>query len=217
MGLTAALMVAKSLVIYPLARAQGLGHGEAVQTGLVLAQGGEFAFVLFTAGVGAALIDRDIADIAVLVVTLSMAATPVLTTLGARFAPKDPDIPHEETDGEPRENHVIIAGFGPFGQIVARVLATLEIPFTAIELDPGRVRFVRQFGSKIYYGDASRFQVLLSARADRAAAIVIAVEDAETSLKIANQVRRSFRTLKSWRAPRILFTRSDCAKQARVT
>ena len=195
-GLTAALMVAKSLVIYPLARAQGLGHGEAVQTGLVLAQGGEFAFVLFTAGVGAALIDRDIADIAVLVVTLSMAATPVLTTLGARFAPKDPDIPHEETDGEPRENHVIIAGFGPFGQTVARVLATLKIPFTAIELDPGRVRLVRQFGSKIYYGDASRFQVLLSARADRAAAIVIAVEDVETSLKIANQVRRSFPNVK---------------------
>ena len=97
----------------------------------------------------------NIADIAVLVVTLSMAATPVLTTLGARFGPKDPDIPHEETDGEPRENHVIIAGFGPFGQTVARVLATLEIPFTAIELDPGRVRFVRQFGGKIYYGDAS--------------------------------------------------------------
>ena len=195
-GLTAALLVAKSLVIYPLARAQGLGHGEAVQTGLVLAQGGEFAFVLFTVGVGAALIDRDIADIAVLVVTLSMAATPVLTTLGARFGPKDPDIPHEETDGEPRENHVIIAGFGPFGQTVARVLATLEIPFTAIELDPGRVRFVRQFGGKIYYGDASRFQVLLSARADRAAAIVIAVEDAETSLKVANQVRRSFPNVK---------------------
>ena len=195
-GLTAALLVAKSLVIYPLARAQGLGHGEAVQTGLVLAQGGEFAFVLFTVGVGAALIDRDIADIAVLVVTLSMAATPVLTTLGARFGPKDPDIPHEETDGEPRENHVIIAGFGPFGQTVARILATLEIPFTAIELDPGRVRFVRQFGSKIYYGDASRFQVLLSARADRAAAIVIAVEDAETSLKIANQVHRSFPNVK---------------------
>ena len=195
-GLTAALMVAKSLVIYPLARAQGLGHGEAVQTGLVLAQGGEFAFVLFTVGVGAALIDRDIADIAVLVVTLSMAATPVLTTLGARFGPKDPDIPHEETDGEPRENHVIIAGFGPFGQTVARVLATLKIPFTAIELDPGRVRFVRQFGSKIYYGDASRFQVLLSTRADRAVAIVIAVEDAETSLKIANQVHRSFPNVK---------------------
>ena len=195
-GLTAALLVAKSLVIYPLARAQGLGHGEAVQTGLVLAQGGEFAFVLFTVGVGAALIDRDIADIAVLVVTLSMAATPVLTTLGARFGPKDPDIPHEETDGEPRENHVIIAGFGPFGQTVARVLATLEIPFTAIELDPGRVRFVRQFGGKIYYGDASRFQVLLSTRADRAVAIVIAVEDAETSLKIANQVRRSFPNVK---------------------
>ena len=195
-GLTAALMVAKSLVIYPLARAQGLGHGEAVQTGLVLAQGGEFAFVLFTAGVGAALIDRATADIAVLVVTLSMAATPVLTTLGARFAPKDPDIPHEETDGEPRENHVIIAGFGPFGQTVARVLATLKIPFTAIELDPGRVRLVRQFGSKIYYGDASRLQVLLSARADRAVAIVIAVEDVETSLKIANQVRRSFPNVK---------------------
>ena len=112
---------------------------------------------------------------------------------------------------------MIIAGFGPFGQTVARVLATLKIPFTAIELDPGRVRFVRQFGSKIYYGDASRFQVLLSTRADRAVAIVIAVEDAETSLKIANQVQGPFRTLKSWRAPWTLFTKSGCAKQARVT
>ena len=139
----------------------------------------------------------------------------MLTTLGARFAPKDPDIPHEETDGEPRESHVIIAGFGPFGRIVARVLATLEIPFTAIELDPGRVRLVRQFGSKIYYGDASRFQVLLSARADRAAAIVIAVEDVETSLKIANQVRRSFPNVKIMARAADPFPRDQAARSRR--
>ena len=110
---------------------------------------------------------------------------------------------------------MIIAGFGPFGQTVARVLATLKIPFTAIELDPGRVRLVRQFGSKIYYGDASRLQVLLSARADRAAAIVIAVEDVETSLKIANQVRRSFPNVKNHGARRGPFPRDQTARSRR--
>ena len=195
-GLTAVLMVVKSLVIYPLARLQGLEHDEAVRTGLVLSQGGEFAFILFTIGVSAQLVDQFVVDIAVLVVTLSMAATPFLVAVGSRFgAEKDSaPAPAEETHGS--QNSVIIVGFGPFGQTVARILTILEIPFTVIELDPKRVDFVRQFASETYYGNASSLRVLLSAHIDRAPAIVVAIDDVESSLKIVGQVSNAFPNLK---------------------
>lgn len=195
-GLTVALMAAKSLVIYPLARLQGLGHDEAVRTGLVLSQGGEFAFILFTLGVSGQLVDQFVVDIAVLVVTLSMAATPFLVGFVARFgADKDREpTPAEETDGS--QNSVIIVGFGSFGQIVVRILAMLEIPFTVIELNAKRVESVHQFTSETYYGNASDLRVLLSAHVDRAPAIVVAIDDVEASLRIVSQVSSAFPDLK---------------------
>ncbi len=195
-GLTAALMVIKSLIIYPLARLQGLKHDEAVRAGLVLSQGGEFAFILFTVGVSAQLVDQFVVDIAVLVVTLSMAATPFLVAFFARFgADKDSvSAPAEETDGS--QNSVIIVGFGPFGQTVARILTILEVPFTVIELDSKRVESVHQFASETYYGNASNLRVLLSAHIDRAPAIVVAIDDVEASLKIVSQVSSAFPNLK---------------------
>lgn len=195
-GLTVVLMVVKSLVIYPLARLQGLKHGEAVRTGLVLSQGGEFAFVLFTVGVSAQLLDRFVVDIAVLVITLSMAATPFLVAFGSRLGTDQDSAPAplEETHGS--QNSVIIVGFGPFGQTVARILTILEIPFTVIELDAKRVEFVRQFASETYYGNASNLRVLLSAHIDRAPALVVAIDDVEASLKIVSQVSNSFPNLK---------------------
>ncbi len=197
-GLTAALMVIKSLIIYPLARLQGLKHDEAVRAGLVLSQGGEFAFILFTVGVSALLVDQFVVDIAVLVVTLSMAATPFLVAFFARFgADKDSmsaPAPVEETHGS--QNSVIIVGFGPFGQTVARILTILEVPFTVIELDSKRVESVHQFASETYYGNASNLRVLLSAHIDRAPAIVVAIDDVEASLKIVSQVSSAFPNLK---------------------
>lgn len=196
-GLTGVLMVVKSLVIYPLARLHGLEHDEAVRTGLVLSQGGEFAFVLFTVGVSAQLVDQFVVDIAVLVVTLSMAATPFLVALGSRFGASKNGAsaaPLEETRAS--RNSVIIIGFGSFGQTVARILTILEIPFTVIELDPKRIDFVRQFASEAYYGNASSLRILLSAHIDRAPAVVVAIDDVESSLKIVSQISNSFPNLK---------------------
>ena len=90
------------------------------------------------------------------------------------------------------EQHVVIAGFGRFGQIVARVLRAKRIPFTALEINPEQVDFVKRFGSKVYYGDASRLDILEAAQTGKASAFVLAIDDVETSIRTADLVRRHF-------------------------
>jgi len=187
-ALTLGLVALKALVIYPLGRLHGLKRAEATRTALILAQGGEFAFVLLTAGVSGGLMDARLSDQAVLVVSLSMALTPLLVALGNRFLKEDGDArPYDAIDQE--QPPVVIAGFGRVGQIVARVLAMRHIPFTALEINPHHVDFVRQYGNKIYYGDAALPEVLRAADVPKARAIVVAVGDIETSLAIVEQVR----------------------------
>jgi voltage-gated potassium channel Kch len=94
------------------------------------------------------------------------------------------------------ESQVIIAGFGRFGQIVARILRARRIPFTALDISSEQVNFVRNYGSKVYYGDASRLDLLLAARADRAVAFVLAIDDVAASVRTAEVVRRHFPHLK---------------------
>ena len=147
LGLTGALMTLKALLIYPLGRWHGLTRPESLRTALVLAQGGEFAFVLLSAATAAALIDQDIAALSILVVTLSMALTPVLVGLGERILRQNaPERAFDAIEGQ--ENSVVIAGFGRVGQIVARVLTMRHIPFTGLEIDPGRVDFMRRYGHR---------------------------------------------------------------------
>jgi glutathione-regulated potassium-efflux system ancillary protein KefC/glutathione-regulated potassium-efflux system protein KefB len=154
----------------------------------VLAQGGEFAFVLLSAATAAALIDQDIAALSILVVTLSMALTPVLVGLGERILRKNaPERAFDTIEGQ--ENSVVIAGFGRVGQIVARVLTMRHIPFTGLEIDPGRVDFMRRYGHQLYYGDATRLDLLRTAHVDSARALVVAVGNVEASLRIVEQVR----------------------------
>ena len=187
-ALTLALVAVKALILLPLSRLHGLSGREAVRTALVLSQGGEFAFVLLTAGVAGGITDAALAERAVLVVSLSMALTPLLVALGERLI-------HDEPGGRPfdpidqEDPPVIVAGFGRVGQIIARVLAMRRIPFTALEINPDHVDFVRQFGNRIYYGDASRPEVLRAAGVAKARAIVVATGDVETSLRIVEQVR----------------------------
>jgi glutathione-regulated potassium-efflux system protein KefB len=188
-GLTLVLMIVKAAIVFPLALAFGLERPAALRLGLVLSQGGEFAFVLLTAGVAGQVMSQPVADIVVLVITLSMALTPLLVALGDRVGIKREERAFDEID-EP-ENPVIIAGFGRFGQIVGRVLAARRIPFTVLDANPRQVDFVRRYGSKVYYGDASRLDVLRAAHADKARAVVIAVDDVEASLRIANSVRET--------------------------
>ena len=90
------------------------------------------------------------------------------------------------------DQHVIIAGFGRFGQIVARVLRARQIPFTALDSNVEQVDFVKRFGAQIYYGDAGRLDILRAAGADKARAFVLAIDDVECSMRVAEIVRRNF-------------------------
>jgi len=190
-GLALALVAVKTLLLVPLGLWHGLGRAEAIRGAFLLSQGGEFAFVLVTAGAGAALISGEIAEMAVLVVTLSMVTTPFLVALVDRVT-QTPESrrPHEKVDVAPQP--VIIAGFGRFGQIVARVLSMRGIPFTALEVNPHQVDFVRRFGHSVYYGDAGRLDLLHMAHVGEASAFVLAINNIELSLKIAGMVRETW-------------------------
>lgn len=194
--LVAGVMITKGLIIFALARVWGLNTSSATKLGITLPQGGEFAFVIFGAAVGAAVMDKELEEVLTLVVSVSMAATPIITlvyewmTRGLVRAVED-DYDAALEDHQP----IIIAGFGRFGQIVGRVLAARRIPFTALDASPAQVDFVRKFGSKIFYGDASRVDLLRAAGADTADIFVLAVDDVDASLRIAETVVRTFPNL----------------------
>jgi glutathione-regulated potassium-efflux system protein KefB len=124
-------------------------------------------------------------------VTLSMAATPLLLLLDELMAPRTR--PARAFDELPdNDGHVVIAGFGRVGQIVARILSAKRIPVTALDIDPEQVDFVRRFGNQIFYGDASRPEILEAAQTGKARAFVLAIDDVEASLRTARMVRQNY-------------------------
>jgi len=186
------LVAIKAAILYVLGRRWGLKSEPARRLGLVISQGGEFAFVLFAAGVGAHVIDQHLANLLVLAVTVSMAATPFLLLIDETiFRALEPEKPEYEMPPE-GDQHVIVAGFGRFGQIVARVLRARRVPFTALDSNIEQVDFVKRFGSRIYYGDAGRLDILRAAGADKARAFVLAIDDVDASLRVAEMVRKHF-------------------------
>lgn len=196
---TLGLLTLKALFLLVLGRSLGgLNLRQSLMLASVLALGGEFAFVVFAEAHKAALIDSVLRDRLVVVVGLSMALTPFLILLAGRFVQS---MPNKETgrafdaiDAEtPR---VIIAGFGRVGQIVARLLRAQHIPFTALENSAEQVDFSRRFGSKIYYGDPARPELLRAAQADKAEVFVLATDDPDANLRTARVVKRLFPHLK---------------------
>jgi voltage-gated potassium channel Kch len=196
-GLVVALVAVKAAVVFALARAFGEKTPSAYALAVVLSQGGEFAFVLFSLAAGENLLPAALADLLVVVVTISMLTTPFLVNL-LRCVPRarGEATPAEGAAPPEEENPVIIAGFGRFGQIVGRILATRDIPFTALDSDSGQLDFVTRFGEKVYFGDASRLDLLRAARADKAAVLVIAIDDIEASMKCAEIAKQHFPKLK---------------------
>jgi glutathione-regulated potassium-efflux system ancillary protein KefC/glutathione-regulated potassium-efflux system protein KefB len=159
-----------------------------------LPQAGEFGFVLFSLAVTYRVMDPSLAEMLVIVVTISMIVSPLLMSLHTnviepRFAKQEP---REFDKVDSQESRVIIAGFGRVGQIVGRVLRMRRIPFTALESSVAQVDFMRRFGNKVYYGDASRLEVLQAAGAARAEVFVLATEDIDQSVRTAELVRRHF-------------------------
>jgi len=189
--LVVALVAIKAGVLYGLGRWQGLEPGPARRLGLSLAQGGEFAFVLFTVGYSSGALTWGTTELLTIVVTLSMAATPIALKIESFLSRRGKPAPEYETPPD-NDGHVVIAGFGRFGQIVARILTARRIPFTALDIDVEQVEIVRRFGSQAFYGDASRPEILEAADTDEARAFVLAIDDVEASIRTAQLVRERY-------------------------
>lgn len=188
------LMAAKAIVLYPLAKAFGLCNTKgALSLAAVLSQGGEFAFVLFAVVAREQIIDTTQIDRLILAVAVSMLLTPVIYLIieyvTGRMGEKD-DAEYDEM--EDVGNAVIIAGFGRIGQIIGRLLRIKGQSFTALEIDSSQVDVIRRYGSKVYFGDAGRLDLLRAAGADRAKLLVLAIDDVEASVKTVETVIRHF-------------------------
>jgi glutathione-regulated potassium-efflux system protein KefB len=191
LAIVAGLLLVKSAVLFGLGRRAGLEAGPARRLGLALAQGGEFAFVLFASGLTAGVLEKPVADLLSVAVTLSMVATPLLLLIEEMVTPK-PVLARAFDSLPENDGHVVIAGFGRVGQIVARILVAKRIPLTALDSNPEHVEAVRKFGARIFYGDASRPEILDAAQTAKARAFVLAIDDVEASLRTARMVRQRY-------------------------
>ncbi|MBM9499549.1 cation:proton antiporter [Leptospira sp. 201903071] len=190
------LMTIKALVLYFLGRVAKQTEETSLNLAVTISQGGEFAFVILGVGVSLSILPRERADLVIAVVTLSMGLTPILGIAKDKvvdlFFKKSEE---QEEDDIEEQNRVIIAGFGRFGQIIARMLFVHRIGFTALEHNPDQVNVARRFGYKIYYGDASKLSLLRSAGAEQADLFILAVQDIEVSVKVAEMVKKHFPNL----------------------
>lgn len=188
------LMTIKSLVIFLIGKFDGLSNLSALKFSAVLSQGGEFAFVLFGIATALGLIAREKTEVLIPIVTLSMLFTPFLFSLLLKIASRKKVVTTSKEYDEIKDEHpqVIVAGLGRFGQIPARLLRSLDIPFVALEHDPGQVEVLRKFGNLVYYGDGTRLDLLEHAGAEKAKVLMVAIAEHATSLKVVALARKHF-------------------------
>ena len=189
----------KAAVIYTVARLMGLPFQDRPVFTLLLAQGGEFAFVVFQAAAGAAIFPPETASLLIGAVAISMLLSPLILVgidklLLPRFA--HCGVPVLDEISEAQVAPIVIAGFGRYGQIVARVLLAEGIPCTVLDHDAEMIEAARNFGYRVFYGDASRLDLLRTAGAATAKVLVIAVDDKAQSLKIADLAVEHFPNLR---------------------
>ncbi|MBL8269178.1 monovalent cation:proton antiporter-2 (CPA2) family protein [Steroidobacter sp.] len=198
-ALVVGLMIVKAVLLWGIARVAKVPARHASPLAVSLAQGGEFGFVLFSLAVSYGVMEQSLAQMLVIVVTISMACTPLLIKLHGVFVEPHLNKAEPARDFDLIEDHnsrVLIAGFGRVGQIIARVLRMRRISFTALEASVAQVDFVRRFGNKVYYGDPSRLELLQAAGAGRAEIFVLAMDDIEASVRTAELIQKHFPNLK---------------------
>tara|TARA_R100000750_G_C2333973_1_gene91320 strand:+ start:1 stop:1083 length:1083 start_codon:yes stop_codon:yes gene_type:complete len=192
----AMLLGLKALVLIVISRLRGGEWRSTFMFGILLSQGGEFAFVLLTQAQTLNLLDSAIAGQLNLVVALSMACTPLLLKLMALLWPKtSSQTQRTDLEEESMPDHhpqVVIAGLGRFGQITARILVGRQIPFTALDSDPDEIDMLRRYGNEVYFGDVTRLDLLYNAGLEHAKVLVLAVDDVDASLKTVELVRHHF-------------------------
>ncbi|MEI6760314.1 MAG: glutathione-regulated potassium-efflux system protein KefC [Betaproteobacteria bacterium] len=189
------LLAFKAIVIHLLARAMAIPFQERPVFTLLLAQGGEFAFVVFQAAAGAQVLTPDTASLLIGSVAVSMLVSPLLLVLLDRFVlPRYARHakPTMAEISEPQHATVVIAGFGRYGQIVGRLLLAEGIGCTVLDHDADMIEAARSFGYRVFYGDASRVDLLRIAGAHEARVLVVAVDDMAQSLAIVDLARQHF-------------------------
>jgi len=185
------LMAIKALVVYGVTRAFGIPARTAAQTGVALAQGGEFAFVLLGLASEAGVIATDISALATAAVAISMAATPFALIAYDRLATRNfSSAPEPENAPWDTRPDAIVAGFGRFGQIAARLLIVNKFRISTLDASAEQVALVRSFERRVYYGDATRLDLLRAAGAADARLLIVAIDNrdqAEDLVKLAAQ------------------------------
>ncbi len=172
------LVVLKMLLLYFIAQRFGSNRDDAIKTAAVLSQGGEFAFVVISLGAASALFTGGQATLMSAIITISMMLTPVLTALARRFTTNNEEVSAEGLEGPfSSKDHVIIVGFGRMGQIISQVLSSSGVEVTAIDNDPAHIRNAERFGFKVYYGDGARLDILKTAGAMDARAVILCMDD----------------------------------------
>ncbi|MEO1573424.1 MAG: monovalent cation:proton antiporter-2 (CPA2) family protein [Pseudomonadota bacterium] len=197
--LTTLLLLLKFAVLWALGKRFGMQPMNNLLFAVALCQSGEFAFVLFSAARTYQVLENELISLLTLVVAVSMIVTPVLMIAYARFS----DSWSAKHGGEEMEevmdmedNPVIIAGYGRFGQIVGRLLHANGFGVTLLDHDPGQIEMTRKFGFKVYYGDATRMDLLHTAGAENAKMLVVAVDDRDEINRIVTEAQKHFPHLK---------------------
>jgi Kef-type K+ transport system membrane component KefB/voltage-gated potassium channel Kch len=195
------LIVIKLIVLLLLGWLFRLNLADNLMFSFILAQGGEFAFLLFSFALQNNVIDAELVKLLIVVVVLSMAATPLIIIaydryIRPRFVGSLSAQRGEDEDMDEQENPVIVAGYGRFGQIVSRLLKADGIETTLLDHDSGQIELSGRFGYKVFYGDASRVELLKAAGADDAKLLVIAIDDRDKAVQMTVTAKQFFPHLK---------------------
>lgn len=187
-----AYMILKMLVIYYVARIWKADRAEAMERAVLMAQGGEFAFVLYSAAAAAGVITGQDRAVLTAIVIVSMVLTPLMIILHDRLAPKIPPSLDEIEEARDLHAHVLIIGFGRMGQVISQPLIARGHSLSIIEKDPQMIRDADEFGFKVWYGDGTRLDVLHAAGAAEACLIVAVPDDKEATTRIVELVKAEF-------------------------
>jgi monovalent cation:proton antiporter-2 (CPA2) family protein len=187
-----AFMLLKAAVIFGVARTFGATGREALERTVLMAQGGEFAFVLYAAALAAGLIDRQANAVLTAIIIISMVLTPLMVVLHDRLVPKGAVDAAGLEVPDSAQAAVLLIGFGRFGQIVSQSLLARRCSITIIDTDPDAIKAAEAFGFKIYYGDGTRLDILKAAGAAEARMVIIATDDRAVTTRIAHLLRGEF-------------------------
>lgn len=194
-GLVLGLVAIKAAILFAIGKWRMKDRLSSLRLAISISQGGEFAFVVVKLALDEKLMTTELENLVIFIVGASLATTPIFFAIFERLiAPRlTPKVSREFDKLEGQEDPpVLVAGFGRVGQVVGRVLSARKIGFVALDASPDHVDFVRRFGNKVFYGDASRLELLEAAGAAKARVFVVAIDDVKSSLETVRMVQKHF-------------------------